>query len=77
VKNTKPLERLRYYVTGARERGEATPIESVPIKAFKKHKTKNLYWAFDLKEYVTQNMIPVGSLVIDHNGRDISKLLKV
>lgn len=41
------------------------------IKTFKKHKIKNLYWAFELKEYVTQNMIPVGSLVIDHTGREL------
>lgn len=47
------------------------------MKIFKKHKDKNIYWSYQNKEYVTQNMIPVGSLVIDHNGRDISKQLKV
>lgn len=47
------------------------------MKVFKKHATQNRYWSFDLKEYVTQNMIPVGSLVIDHSGRDISRELKV
>lgn len=47
------------------------------MQVFKKHKTQNRYWSFELKEYVTQNMIPIGSLVIDHNGRDISKELKV
>lgn len=47
------------------------------MKAFKKHKTKNLFWSFETKEYVTQNMLPKGSLIIDHNGRNISKLYKV
>lgn len=47
------------------------------MKVFKKHKTKNLYWSFEAREYVTQNCIPVGSLVIDHNGRDISSSVKV
>lgn len=47
------------------------------MKVFKKHKKHNLYWSFEHKAYVTQNMIPVGSLVIDHNGRDISKDLCV
>jgi hypothetical protein len=47
------------------------------MKAFRKHKVNNLYWSFELKEWVTQNCIPFGSLVIDHEGRDISKELKV
>lgn len=47
------------------------------MKVYKKHRTKNLYWSYTLKEYVTHNMIPLGSLVIDHSGRDISKELKV
>lgn len=47
------------------------------MKVFKKHKIKNLYWSFELREYVTQNMIPVGSLVINHVGRDISKEVRV
>ncbi len=47
------------------------------MKVFKKHKIKNLYWSFDLKEYVSQNMIPIGALVINHNGQDISKQLGV
>lgn len=46
-------------------------------KIFKKHKTKNLYWSFELCEYVTQNMIPVGALVIDWIGRDISSEVKI
>jgi hypothetical protein len=47
------------------------------MKVFKKHATQNRYWSFELREYVTQNMIPVGSLVINHLGQDISKELKV
>jgi len=50
---------------------------SQKLKVFKKHKIHNLYWSYTILEYVTQNMIPVGSLVIDHTGRDISKALKV
>jgi len=49
----------------------------VQMKVFKKHKINNLYWSFEFKTYVSHNEIPVGSLVIDHLGRDISGLLKV
>lgn len=47
------------------------------MKVFKKHATQNRFWSYEHKEYVTQNMIPVGALVIDHNGRDISKSVGV
>ncbi len=43
------------------------------MKIYRKHKTKNLYWSYELKEYVTINCIQPGSLVIDSVGRDISK----
>lgn len=47
------------------------------MRVFRKHKTKNLYWCYLHREYISHNCIPHGSLVLDYSGRDITKHLKI